>query len=77
MKGFHQNKGVNFEEIFSPVAKMPSLRVVLGLAASLNLEVAQLDVKMTFLRDGLEEVIYMEQLEGFFWQKAKKSWYAN
>ena len=39
VKGFAQNKGVDFDEIFSPVVKMSSIRTVLGLAASMNLEV--------------------------------------
>ena len=39
IKGFSQKKGIDFDEIFSPVVKMSSIRVVLGLAASLNLEV--------------------------------------
>ncbi|CAL1369479.1 unnamed protein product [Linum trigynum] len=65
VKGFNQKKGVDFEEIFSPVVKMSSIRVVLGLAASLDLEVEQLDVKMAFLHGDLEEEIYMDQPEGF------------
>ena len=36
VKGFNQKKGINFEEIFSPVVKMSSIRVVLGLADNLN-----------------------------------------
>ncbi|CAL8136605.1 unnamed protein product [Prunus armeniaca] len=39
VKGFSQKKGIELEEIFSPVVKMSSIRVVLGLAASLNLEI--------------------------------------
>ena len=65
VKGFGQRKGVDFDEIFSPVVKMSSIRVVLGMAASLNLEVEQLDVKTAFLHGDLEEEIYMEQPEGF------------
>jgi transposase InsO family protein len=65
VKGFGQKKGIDFEEIFSPVVKMSSIRVVLGLAASLNLEIEQLDVKTAFLHGDLEEEIYMEQPEGF------------
>jgi len=38
---------------------------MLGLAASLNLEVEQLDVKTAFLHGDLDEEIYMEQPEGF------------
>ena len=65
VKGFRQRKGIDFDEIFSPVVKMSSIRVVLGLAASLDLEVEQMDVKTAFLHGDLEEEIYMEQPEGF------------
>ena len=47
------------------MVKMTSIRVILGLAASINLEVEQMDVKPTFLHGDLEEEIYMEQPEGF------------
>ena len=65
VKGFNQKKGIDFEEIFSPVIKMSSVRVALGLAARLNLEVDQLDVKTAFLHADLEEEIYIQQPEGF------------
>ena len=65
VKGFSQRKGVDFDEIFSPVVKMSSIRVVLGLAASLDLEIEQMDVKTAFLHGDLEEEIYMEQPDGF------------
>ena len=65
VKGFSQKKGIDFDEIFSPVVKMSSIRVILGLVASLNLELEQLDVKTAFLHGELEEEIYMEQPEGF------------
>jgi hypothetical protein len=65
VKGFNQRKGVDYDEIFSPVVRMTSIRVILGLAASLNLEIEQMDVKTTFLHGDLEEEIYMEQPEGF------------
>ena len=65
VKGFSQKKGIDFDEIFSLVVKMSSIRVVLGMAASMDLEVEQLDVKAAFLHGDLEEEIYMEQPEGF------------
>lgn len=65
VKGFGQKEGVDFDEIFSPVVKMTSIRVILGMAASMDLEVEQLDVKTAFLHGDLEEEIYMEQPEGF------------
>ncbi|GKV41577.1 hypothetical protein SLEP1_g49083 [Rubroshorea leprosula] len=61
---------------------MPSIRAILALAASLNLEIEQLDVKTAFLHGDLEEEIYMKQPEGFEVQgkknlvcKLKKSLY--
>ncbi|KAL9273201.1 Retrovirus-related Pol polyprotein from transposon TNT 1-94-like protein, partial [Drosera capensis] len=65
VKGFGQKQGIDFEEIFSPVVKMTSIRTVLGLVAGLNLELEQLDVKTAFLHGDLEEEIYMVQPEGF------------
>ncbi|KAL4559836.1 hypothetical protein LXL04_031982 [Taraxacum kok-saghyz] len=65
VKGFSQRRGIDFDEIFSPVVKMGSIRVVLGLAASLDLEVEQMDVKTAFLHGDLDKEIYMEQPKGF------------
>ncbi|CAM8949434.1 unnamed protein product [Rhodiola kirilowii] len=65
VKGFDQKAGVDFNEIFSPVVKMTSIRVILGMAASMDLEVEQLDVKTAFLHGDLDEELYMEQPEGF------------
>jgi ATP-binding cassette subfamily B (MDR/TAP) protein 1 len=65
VKGSSQKKGIDFDEIFSPVVKMSLIRVVLGIAATMNLEIEQLDVKTAFLHGDLEEEIYIEQLEGF------------
>ena len=48
VKGFQQKKGVDFDEIFSLVVKMTSIRTVLSIAASMNLEVEELDVKTAF-----------------------------
>ena len=38
VKGFAQNEGIDFNEIFSPVVKMSSIRVILGLVVALDLE---------------------------------------
>ena len=65
VKGFGQRKGIDFDEIFSLVVKMSSIRMVLALAASLDLEVEHMDVKTAFLHGDLEEEIYMEQPGGF------------
>ncbi|KAA0051598.1 Retrovirus-related Pol polyprotein from transposon TNT 1-94 [Cucumis melo var. makuwa] len=63
VKGFNQKKCIDFDEIFALLVKMSFIRVVLGLAASLDLEVEQMDVKTAFLHGDLDKEIYMEQPE--------------
>ena len=65
VKGFSQRKGVDFNEISSPMVKMSSIRTLLSLAATLDLEVEKMDVKTAFLHGDLEEEIYMKQPDGF------------
>ncbi|GKV22443.1 hypothetical protein SLEP1_g32316 [Rubroshorea leprosula] len=65
IKGYAQKLGIDFDEVFSPVVRMTTIRVVLALAASLDLELEQLDVKIAFLHGDLNEEIYMTQSEGF------------
>ena len=64
-KGFRQEYGVDFDEIFSHVVKMTSLRFMLDVVPAENLELIQLHVKTTFLHGDLKEEIYMEQPKGF------------
>ena len=46
--------------------RISSIRMVLAIAASRNLEIHQMDVKTTFLQGYLDKEIYAEQAEGFF-----------
>ena len=55
---------------------MSSIRVVLDLAASLDLEVEQMDVKTALLHGDLDEEIYMEQPEGLK-SRVKRIMFAN
>ena len=64
-KGFRQQEGVDFDEIFSPVVKMTTLRCVLALAAHMDMDLVQMDVKTAFLHGDLQEEIYMQRPEGF------------
>jgi hypothetical protein len=65
VKGFAQKKGIDFDEIFSPVVKMTSIRTILSLVVVEDLHLEQLDVKTTFLHGDLEEEIYMQQPHGY------------
>jgi hypothetical protein len=68
VKGFQQKEGVDYTDIFSPVVKLTTIRLVLGIVATENLHLEQLDVKTAFLHGDLEEDIYMSQPQGFIVQ---------
>ena len=71
VKGFGQKQGTNFDEIFSYVVKMCSIWVIQGLAASMNLQLEQLEVNTTFLHGDLDEEIFMETKKGII----KDNWH--
>lgn len=65
VKGYSQIFGLDYIDKFAPVVIYYSLRVVLAIVATKNLEMIQLDFSTTFLYGELQEEIYMEQPEGF------------
>ena len=71
VKGFQQKEGVDYNEIFSPVVKLTTIRLVLKIVAAENLHLEQLDVKTAFLHGDLEEDLYMRQPEGFIKEDKK------
>ena len=58
-------EGVDYSEVFSPVVKYSSIKVLIAIITYFDLELGQLDVKIVFLHGNLEEELYMEQPEGF------------
>ena len=56
---------MDIDEIFAPVLKITTIRIVLSIVPSMDLKVKHLDVKTMFLHGDLKEEIYMEQPEGF------------
>ena len=64
-KGFRQTHGIDYDEIFSPVVMLKSIRVLLTIAAYYDYEIWQMDVKTAFLNENLLEDVYMTQPEGF------------
>ena len=64
-KAYSQVQDLDYNETFTPVARMDSIRMVLAIVASKRWEVHHMDVKSAFLHGDLEEEIYMKQPEGF------------
>lgn len=64
-KGFHQIQRVDYNEIFSPVVKASTIKIILSLAVMSNRPPRQLDINNAFLHGYLIEEVYMHPLEGF------------
>ena len=64
-KGYIQKHGVDFDEVFAPVARIETVRLIIGMAASHRWELHHLDVKTAFLYGELKEEVYVKQPEGF------------
>ena len=58
-QGYTQQRGADYDETFSPVIRMESLRTVIGLAARNRLKLHHLDVTTAFLNGRLQEEVYM------------------
>lgn len=64
-KGYAQRQGVDFDEVFAPVARMETVRVLMALAAEGGWEIHDMDVKSAFLNGELAEDVYVQQPPGF------------
>jgi hypothetical protein len=64
-KGFKQIYGIDYDETFSLVTMLKSIRILLATAAYFDYEILQMNVKMTFLNENLIEDVYITQPEGF------------
>ncbi|KAL8119246.1 hypothetical protein AgCh_016680 [Apium graveolens] len=64
-KGFKPREDIDYFDTYSPVARMITIRILIALAFVHGLIIHQMDVKITFLHDALEEEIYIDQPEGF------------
>jgi hypothetical protein len=65
VKGYKQEHGVDYQEVFAPVARQDTIRLVVSLAAQNSWPIFQLDVKSAFLNGELLEQVYIEQPPGY------------
>jgi hypothetical protein len=60
-KGYAQTYGIDYEETYSPIAKMTTVRAIIVMATTKGWSLHQMDVKNVFLHGDLHEKVYMEQ----------------
>jgi hypothetical protein len=71
LKGFSEPKGIDFDEIFSLMVKLSSIRMILGLAENLNLEFEQMDVKKLSFMESWKNKSRWRSLRGFSLKEIK------
>jgi hypothetical protein len=64
-KGYDQQHGVDYTEVFAPVVRIDTIRMIIALAAQRSWLIYQLDVKSAFLHGDLSEDLFIEQLKGY------------
>nr|GEV41487.1 putative RNA-directed DNA polymerase [Tanacetum cinerariifolium] len=74
-KGYSQRYGVDYLEVYAPVARMETVRTIIALAAQQRWNIYQLDVKSAFLHGKLDEDVYVEQPRGFEVKGSEKKVY--
>jgi hypothetical protein len=64
-KGYAQTYRIDYEETYSPVAKMTTIRAIIAMVVAKGWSLHQMDVKNVFLHGDLQEQVYMEQPPGY------------
>ena len=64
-QGYTQVEGVDFDELFAPVARLESIRILLSIACIMDFKLYQMDVKSAFLNGLLQEEVFVKQPKGF------------
>ncbi|KAG9440556.1 hypothetical protein H6P81_020721 [Aristolochia fimbriata] len=65
VKGYRQKSGIDYFEVFAPVARLDTVRMILSLAAQMKWTTYQMDVQSAFLNGFLDEEVYVDQPDGY------------
>ncbi|GKC74749.1 retrovirus-related pol polyprotein from transposon TNT 1-94, partial [Tanacetum coccineum] len=74
-QGHRQEEGIDYDEVFAPVARIEAIRIFLAFASYMGFIVYQMDVKSAFLYGKIDEEVYMSQPLGFIDPKYPKKVY--
>ncbi|GJR12550.1 putative ribonuclease H-like domain-containing protein [Tanacetum coccineum] len=64
-QGHRQEEGIDYDEVFAPVARIEAIRLFLAFASYMGFMVYQMDVKSAFLYGRIDEEVYVTQPKGF------------
>lgn len=64
-KGYSQKVGIDYDEVFAPITRLETVRLIISLAAQNSWRIHQMDVKSTFLNGVLEEEVYIVQPQDY------------
>ncbi|GJW97066.1 putative ribonuclease H-like domain-containing protein [Tanacetum coccineum] len=64
-QGHRQEEGIDYDEVFAPVARLEAIRIFLAFASYMGFVVYQMDVKSAFLYGKIDEEVYVSQPPGF------------
>ncbi|GKA73244.1 retrovirus-related pol polyprotein from transposon TNT 1-94, partial [Tanacetum coccineum] len=64
-QGYNQQKGINYDETYAPVARLESIRILLAYAYALYFKLFQMDVRSAFLNSFINKEVYVAQPPGF------------
>ncbi|GJR40611.1 putative ribonuclease H-like domain-containing protein, partial [Tanacetum coccineum] len=70
-QGYRQEEGIDYDEVFAPVARIEAIRIFLAFASYMGFIVYQMDVKSAFLYGKIDEEVYVSQ------PLAPRAWYAT
>jgi ATP-binding cassette subfamily B (MDR/TAP) protein 1 len=76
VKGYAQKEGIDFNEIFSPVVRLTTIRVVLAMRAIFDLHLEQLDVKLHFFMENLKKKFICSN-QRVLLKQARRTWFAG